>query len=237
MTNEEILIPYFKKLNFKLLTKNFIIDKTGVKIVELLNVSIFNLNPNQEILDFKFKKTNIDYCKKELNWYLSKDLSIINYVDDIKIWNNVCTKDNKKEINSNYGWCIFSENNYKQFKFAIDELLNNKESRRACIIYNRPSITIEYDRNGMSDYICTMYTNHFIRNNKLIYIIHQRSCDLIYGALNDFYWHCYVYHLIISNLREKYKNLEYGYIYYNIDSLHCYEHHFTLLKKIVDYYE
>lgn len=232
--NEKILLKYFKKLNNKIINNDFVIDKSGVKCVELISARIKNLNPLQSILDFKVKKTNEEYCKKELNWYLSQSLSINNYVDDITIWKQVATKDEKREVNSNYGWCIFSTENYSQYENCLTELLNNSNSRRAEMIYTRPNMWMDHNRNGMSDFCCTDGVQCFIRDNKLYYIIKQRSCDIIYGFFNDFYWHCFVYNKLYNDLKQKYNCLLIGEIIYNAYSLHCYERHFDLIKKIIE---
>lgn len=237
MTNEQIILPVFKELHDKLTNNTFVIDKTGVKVVELLSCQIKGLIPTQPELNFNnIRKTPENYIKQEMQWYLSQSLSIIGYVDNIKIWNDVCTKDSQKEVNSNYGWCIFSKENYSQYQFALAELINNKESRRACMIYNRPSMTIEYNRNGMSDYICTYNTQQFIRDDALVYIVNMRSNDAIYGFFSDFPWHCYVYTKFYNDLKQSYPNLKIGEIIWNANSFHLYENNFDTLKKIVESY-
>jgi thymidylate synthase len=238
MNNEQIIFPYILEFYNKIQQKDFIVDKTGVKCVEILCIKIDKLNPLQPNLNFNnIRKTPENYVKKELNWYLSQSLSIINYVDDIQIWNQVCTKDNKKEINSNYGWCIFSKENYYQYNFSLDELVNNQDSRRACMIYNRPSITKEYNKNRMSDYICTFYTQQFIRNNKLIYIVDMRSNDFKAGFFSDFPWHCFVYTKFYNELKEKYNTIKIGEIIWKVNSFHVYERDFDMIKNIVKSYE
>jgi len=237
MTNEQILLPYFRQLYNDIQNKKFVIDKTGVKVVEIIGAKIEGLDPMQSILNFNnIRKTPEKYVEKELKWYLSQSLSIIGYVDDVKIWNEVCTKDNRKEINSNYGWCIFSKENYNQYEFSLNELLNNKESRRACMLYNRPSMVNDYNRDGMSDYCCTFNTQQFVRENKLIYIVTMRSNDIIYGTFNDLAWHCFVYLKMYNKLKEKYNTLEIGEIIWEANSLHCYEKDFNMITQIVESY-
>ncbi len=233
--NEMILKKIIDDLFMLLSKERYVIDKTGVRCVELIANNIIGLSPKQSFLDFNVKKTNEDYCKKELGWYLSQSLSIIDYVDDVKIWNDVASKDGKKYVNSNYGWCIFSDDNFNQYKFVLDELKDNKFSRRASMIYNRPSMAIDYKKNGMNDYMCTNYVQCLIRDDRLIYNVHQRSCDFIFGFFNDFYWHCYVYDRLFDDLRYSYDDLKIGYINYICDSLHIYERHFDLLKDIYKY--
>jgi len=231
MTNEKRLFPYLKQLYDKVENEDFLIDKSGVKVVELI-ASRIELDPTQPLLDFGVKKTNEEYCKKELEWYLSQDLNIKGWVDDITIWKQVADKNGY--INSNYGWCIFSKENGFQYKYCLKALKKHKDTRQALMIYTRPSIYEAWNRNGMCDFICTNYVDCLIRNNKLIYIIHQRSGDAIFGALfNDFYWHCYIYNKLLKDLKYVYSNLEVGNIIFIIDSLHIYSRHFQILENII----
>ena len=110
MTNEEILMPFFKQLYNKCINNDFVQDKSGVKIAEIWDCHIQGLNPMQSILEFNGRKSPIDYINKESKWYNSCSLNIKGYVDDVKIWQQVCDKDGF--VNSNYGWCIYSKENY-----------------------------------------------------------------------------------------------------------------------------
>lgn len=230
--NENKIIDFIKELQEKLKNEEFVIDKSGVKIVEVLDVHIKNLNPLQETLLFKGKKTNEKYVEKEKTWYLSMDRSIINWVDDITIWNYCCSKDDKKEINSNYGNLVYSDENFNQFENCLNALKNHKESRQAIILYNRPSIYNEWNENGKSDFICTFYQHFFIRNNKLICIVNMRSNDAVFGFFNDLPWFFYVYRDMYNKLLQYYPDLEIGYVNFNANSFHVYERHFDLLSKI-----
>ena len=75
------------------------------------------------------------------------------------------------------------------------------------MIYNRPSIHYDSIKDGMNDFICTMYNSFYIRNNKLYSIYNMRSNDIIYGFFNDFYWSCYVYMKLYNYLLLTYNNL------------------------------
>lgn len=235
MTNEARIMPFLLQLYDKIILNDFVIDRTGVKMVELISPSI-ELDPFQkEINLFNIRKTPVEYCKKEIQWYDSMSLSINGFVDDVAIWKNVATKDEKNEINSNYGWCIFSEENYKQFDNVLNELIYNKDSRRAVMIYNRPSMWKDYNRNGMNDFMCTMSTHAMIRNNKLIYIINQRSLDIWFSFLgSDLYWHCVVYEKLLNALKLFYNELEVGSLIWIPNSFHLYEKHFSSFKKICE---
>ena len=49
---------------------------------------------------------------------------------------------------------------------VVKELIAHPDSRRALIIFTRPSIWLEYNADGMSDFICTISAQVFIRNGK-----------------------------------------------------------------------
>lgn len=230
MSNEKQLFKIFNELYNRLLKEEFIIDKSGVKLLELIGKKI-ELDPSQPLLDFTVKKSNKDYINKELNWYKSQNLSILGYMDDITIWNNVA--DSYGDIISNYGWMIYSSANYNQYSRCLNELINNKESRRAVMIYQRPSMWLEYNTFGKNDFCCTDGVQCFIRDNKLLYISKQRSQDAIFGFFNDFAWHCYVYDQLYSDLQVHYPNLEYDKIWHFPFSFHIYERHFLLLEKLI----
>lgn len=230
--NEDRLLPTFRSFLDKIEQQEFCIDKTGVKTVEELSWQCKGLNPWQPLLDFNGKKTSKDYCKKELLWYLSQDLHVDKIGESASIWLKICSK--KQKVNSNYGWCIFSDDNFNQYDNVLNELLNNKDSRRATMIFTRPSMWQDHNHEGMSDFICTWGTHVFIRNDELIYLINQRSCDIWFGLRNDFVFHCFVYQMLFNSLIELGIKLNKSYtsIIYNCDTIHLYERHFDLCKSI-----
>lgn len=227
--NNKILLQIFQEFKKRLDLGKFVIDKSGVKTVEVIALQM-ELNPLHWNLDLGFKKTNIPYVKKELKWYLSQLRDITGYVDDIAIWKQICSKDNL--VNSNYGYLIFSNANGNQFDNCFGELIRNRESRKASMVYTRPSIHLDAYKDGMSDFICTNGVQVLIRDNELIYIVNQRSCDMIYGFFNDFVWHCFVYRKLFRKLKKIYSDLKAGDLIYNIDSAHIYEKHFKFLENI-----
>lgn len=174
------------------------------------------------------------YVKAELDWYKSMDLSIIGHegIESNPTWQSCCTKDEKKEINSNYGWCVFSEENGSQYDNCLEVLKKDKTTRNAIIVYNRPSIYKDYKRDGMHDMICTMYSHFFIRNNKLMMVHNMRSNDIRYGFIcSDLAWNCFVYQNFYEDLKETYPDLEVGQIIWTSDSMHLYSRHFEALEK------
>ena len=177
------------------------------------------------------------YVKAELDWYKSMDLSIIGHegIESNPTWQSCCTKDEKKEINSNYGWCVFSEENGSQYDNCLEVLKKDKTTRNAIIMYNRPEIYKDYKRDGMHDMICTFMSHFFIRNNKLYMIHNMRSNDVRYGFIcSDLAWNCFVSQNMYEDLKSTYPDLEVGTIIWTSDSMHLYSRHFEDLKNFVE---
>lgn len=236
----EFLFPlYSKVINNDIVTTGANASQTAGQegYVELLAKRV-DLDPYSPYiyLDKNFQ-TPKKYVKAELDWYKSMDLSIIGHegIENNPTWQSCCTQDDKKEVNSNYGWCVFSEENGSQYDNCLEVLKKDKTTRNAIIMYNRPSIYKEYKRNGMHDMTCTMYSHFFIRNNKL-YMVHQmRSNDIRFGFIcSDLAWNCFVYQNMYEDLKETYPDLEVGVIRWTSDSMHLYSRHFDDLKKFVE---
>lgn len=186
----------------------------------------------------KMFQTPKKYVKSELDWYKSMDLSIIGHegIESNPTWQSCCTKDDKKEVNSNYGWCVFSEENGSQYDECLNVLKKDKTTRNAIIVYNRPSIYKDYKRDGMHDMICTMYSHFFIRDNRLFMVHNMRSNDVRYGFIcSDLAWNCFVYQNMYEDLKSTYPDLEVGTIIWTSDSMHLYSRHFEDLKNYIEY--
>jgi thymidylate synthase len=209
-------------------SNDFVTDKTGCKTVEIINASF------EADKYFIIREPNYDYIARELEWYESQSLDVNDIPGNTPaIWKAVADKDGK--INSNYGYLVFGENNFSQYLSVLTELETNPDSRRANMIYTRPSIQMEAFENGMSDFICTNNVQYFIRNNELITSVYMRSNDAVFGYNNDFAWQRYVRDKLIKDLKNDTGiSYEPGAIYWNVGSLHVYERHFNHIEEEIE---
>lgn len=206
---------------------NFRVTKTGIKTVELQNIHF--------IADkhFIIREPNYDYADREIKWYISQSLNVNDIPGETpKIWKD-CS-DVNGEINSNYGWMIYSKENGSQYNNCLWQLVNDPTSREAVMIYNRPSMHVDAIANHKKDFCCTFsvqcFLNPYNDGYKLKYIVYQRSQDAVFGFNNDILWHQYVYEQLQNDLTNKLKVLIYSEpIECNVGSLHVYERHFKFL--------
>ncbi|QPB08999.1 dCMP hydroxymethylase [Klebsiella phage Metamorpho] len=222
MTVEDIRQEFAEAL----LNKEFVIDKTGAKTIEIVGASFL---ADDKLI---FGAVNDEYVARELEWYKSKSL----FVKDIPgetpaIWKSIASKNG--EINSNYGWAIWSPQNYLQFANCAAELIHNPDSRRGIMIYTRPQMQYDFERDGMSDFMCTNTVQYLIRNNKVHAVVNMRSNDVVFGYRNDYAWQLHVLELLTKTVSAaSNKEYEVGDIIWNVGSLHVYSRHFYL----VDHY-
>ena len=200
--------------------ENFTVDRTNSKTIELIGASFI---ADEEAI---FGEPNVPYIDAELDWYLgcSTNINDIRYKDEPpKAWQYAANK--YGEINSNYGKLIFDDKYYRQFDNVVNELKYEPDSRRAVMIYNRPSIWTEFDENGKNDFICTNAVSYYIRDGYLQSVVQMRSNDVVFGYKNDYAWQRYVMNMVANEV-----DCEVGSLTWQVQNLHVYERHFDLVK-------
>lgn len=211
----------------ELKAERFTTDRLGGKTIELIGASFLADKPAI------FGEPNEEYIDVELGWYYSQSTNIKDIYAELKeppkAWQFAANLHG--EINSNYGYLIFSDRFYNQYNRAVAELMANRDSRRACVVYNRPSIWTEYNENGKSDFICTNAVTYYVRGDQLHCCVQMRSNDVIFGYRNDYAWQKHVLDKMVDDLNDKsFDHVEAGNIYWQVQNLHVYEKHFDLVK-------
>lgn len=202
--------------------KEFTIDRTGAKTIEIIGATFIADE------DHIIREPSYEYIERELEWYKTMSL----FVEDIPgtvpaIWKQIASEDGK--INSNYGWCIYSSDNGQQYDNVLAELKSNPDSRRATMIYNRPSMHTDFEKNGMNDFMCTFANSFFIRDGELHSHYIMRSNDSVFGYNNDYAWAKYVQKELAHDL-----GIEVGSLIWTASNLHVYERHFDLIEAMTD---
>jgi thymidylate synthase len=119
-----------------------------------------------------------------------------------------------------------------QWEWAMEELLGDRDTRRATISINQPY----HKWKNKKDYTCTQYIHFFIRDNKLHLGVNMRSNDAVFGFCNDVWTFCMFQQLMLNDLNALGANVELGSYYHQAGSYHVYERHWKMMDKIIANY-
>ena len=192
--------------------------------VKELTVQQFAFDSSKPFADFENRAFNFKYFAGELVWYLNRDRNVKYISNFSKFWSHI-TNPYTNEINSNYGSLLFGE----QLEWVVKSLKLDKNTRQAIAFLNQPKFQFA----GNKDFVCTMYLNFWIRDNKLNMKVQMRSNDIFYGLTFDAPFFAFVHQHVKLWLNEKYPELELGTYYHCADNVHFYERHFELANNII----
>lgn len=218
--SKDIFVEIYKNIS----RDGKLIAPRGMTVLEEENGS-YNIPPYVRFTNFKSRKLNLDYIKREFLWYLKGDRHDVSIAQYAKIWQMVVNDDGS--FNSNYGQYFFGEQN--QFDTVVKILREDKDSRRASVLL----LTKEHVNSDTKDVPCTYSVNFRIRDNKLNMTVRMRSQDAVFGLGNDLPTFSFIHEMMYNALLEFYPELEYGNYHHSSDSLHIYERHFEMVATII----
>lgn len=216
----------------------FISSPRGMKVKEILGYQFKLTNPRNRIPFVKERDLSIHYLIAELLWYLSGNDS----TDWISNYSNFWSKisDDGITANSAYGSRIFKphpriagdvDSTWTQWKYVINELKHDPDSRRAVIHIRSPQDSIL----AKLDVPCTLSLQFFLRDDKVHMVVSMRSSDVILGLAYDVPAFTMFQELLATELsRELGKHIGLGDYVHLSASLHLYERHFEMAEKIID---
>lgn len=208
----------FKKIYNDLWVRGKHFSPRNLLTIELENYHTDFL-PEHQFINFESRKLNINYIKKEIQWYFKGDLYDLSICDEAKIWQNCVTNG---MINSNYGYYLFSQ---AGLSFIVNELKRDPDSRRGLVsIFNSHKHLFSDNK----DVPCTATLGFRIRDGKLNMTVHMRSQDAIYGLGNDLPFFNLCWEIVSVAL-----NVPQGKYHHFVESFHVYEKHFGMLQQII----
>jgi thymidylate synthase len=213
----------FKDLILDIEQNGLVTQPRDMKVKEL-TVQTLEFDSTIPFANFNKRKFNWKYFAGELAWYLRKDRDV-DYIGQFSGMWSTLTNPNSNEINSNYGSLLFND----QLQWVLDSLKADKNTRQAIAFLNQPKFQFK----GNKDFVCTMYLNFFIRDNKLNMKVQMRSNDIFYGLTFDAPFFGFVHQHMRLWLLETYPELEMGTYYHCADNIHFYEKHFDLANNIL----
>lgn len=205
----------------------------GQKCNEVLGATIVLKNPRARIINSPARAVNYGFAVGELCWYLngSSDLETMLYYNK----RMSAFSDDGKTLRSAYGARIFNARFGPdgQFDLAARELIADPDSRRAILHINEPNDLYVATSIGTKDVPCTLALQFFIREKRLYLHVTMRSNDVIWGMPYDIFSFTIIQEAMLGTLRALgMDDLELGEYYHTIGSIHLYERHIEMAKKI-----
>lgn len=183
--------------------------------------------------DSFFGKPNQEYITAEQHWY-STESDNVNDLGKLygfvpEMWKNIASPTG--QVNSNYGKLAHSNTNGSQFEHCYSTLVKDKNSRRAQIIFTRPSMHTDAFKDGMNDFLCINTAHFMIRDNTIHIIVNMRASDAVYGFNADMPYMQLLLNGMFLRLSHVYRGLNLGRVMWHADTLHIYPRHFKLIHK------
>ena len=203
----------------------------GTTSKELLDVALVIEDPTSCLYTNETRGSQTGYIAAELLWYYlgRNDVKFISQW--AKFWESIQNSDGT--VNSAYGNLIFTlknSDNYSQYQWAIQSLIKDSNTRQAVMHFNMP--IHQYSNN--KDFVCTMYANCHIRNNKFYMSVFMRSNDAIWGTPTDVAFFCSLQLQMYIHLKEFYPKLKLGSYTHVSNSYHIYDKHYDISSKMLD---
>lgn len=185
-----------------------------IKEVEYFQGEIFSPWASYEGRNF-----NLDYVKREFQWYLHADPYDHRICNHAKMWEKIIQGDGA--ILSNYGQYWFRGGIYR----VADTLKDDPDSRQAII----PMLCKDHLFPGNKDVVCSIGPQFRIKKGLLNIHVKFRSSDAIYGLATDLPTYWFLWEMVALLL-----GIPMGRFIFSADSLHIYEKHFDMVDKILD---
>ena len=200
------------------------VESRGTKQKEILFRNFTIEDPTDLDIVWPSRKFNTTYTLAEFLWYLSRNPNSVNIGKFARIWLNI--KDNEDNVESNYGCYVFGS----QWDWAVKELLDDKDSRRATFVIGQPY----HKTKNPNDIPCTQYLQFFIRDNKLHMGTYMRRNEIVCGRSKEMFIFCLFQQLMFNELRQHYTDLQIGTYHHHAGSLHLYEMHYDMAAQILE---
>ena len=179
---------------------------------EMINANLMLTDPTRNTMCECKRKMPIRYAIGEMLWYNSRNITTKAIAPFSRFWETV--SDDKKTVNSNYGYCIKDKFGFDQWEM-VKTLLQKDSNTRHAVLHIKEARNLV--TNPTKDVNCTIALQFFIRKGKLHLITTMRSNDIWLGLPYDlFNFTCMQIQMAME------LGIPVGYYYHNAGSLHLY---------------
>jgi len=208
-----------------LLTEGHQTKPRGLETLELFPVTFTLTQPRNRCVANPERRWNMPLAIGEFCWHVSgsNKLQFIEYY--AKRWREFA-EDGSTIRGSCYGHRIFSQPSdcRSQWQQIVEVLRADPQSRRAVLNFQERTEDLVNEK----DVPCASTMQFFVRNSRLHAIASMRSNDAIWGLPYDVFLFTMFQELLASEL-----GLPLGTYTHTVGSLHLYERHFDLARRII----
>jgi thymidylate synthase len=226
-TYENFTECYYDLTREVMLNPDYECAPRGQAIREKIGVSFKIKDPRNRLPYIPERNYSLSYMCAEAAWYFAGRNDVAWIANYSPFWLDVT--DDGKTANSSYGSRIYKEHDridngsHVQYQRVLNELKNDKDTRRAVIYLTQPS---DHHRAKL-DIGCALNLQAFVRNNRLHLIANMRSSDLILGIPYDVSAFTLVQEMLANDL-----GVELGEYTHHSNSLHVYERNFEVAEAV-----
>lgn len=213
-----------RELCSSILSKGRLSSPRKMKTLELLGVSFEISNPRNRITTIAERKWSSALAVGELAWNLRGEEDVEPLAFYAPRWREFAD-DSGFVRGSCYGAKIFShsENGRSQWENVLALLSSDQDSRRGVLNF-RSETDVSCPTRDLS---CVNTMQFLIRDGKLHSFVNMRSNDAIWGVPYDVFLFTSLQEMMACEL-----SLELGTYHHYAASMHVYERHFDLAKRI-----
>jgi thymidylate synthase len=198
----------------------------GMKTKEISPMMIRIRNPKDCVISIKSRRMPYKFMAMELMWILSGDEGawIADYLPRLDAFMDPDPITGTRRLMGGYGPRLRNYFGVDQFRYVIDKLAKDKDSRQALTVIWNPTIDVK----GYKDTPCTNLFKFSIRDSRLNMTTFMRSNDLWKGASIDWFNFCTIQCILADIL-----GVGVGEYYHIADSLHIYDTDVALFERVL----
>lgn len=208
-------------------------DRTGTGTKSIFGYQMrFNLQGGFPLLTTK--RVHLKSIIYELLWFL-KGGTNINYLreNSVRIWNDWA--DGKGNLGPIYGaqWRNWNDEGIDQIKIAVDQIINNPDSRRIIVAAWNPSVLPELGKTFAENVAsgkaalppCHAWFQFYVVNGRLSCQLYQRSADIFLGVPFNI-----ASYALLTMMMAQVTNLKPGDFIHTLGDAHIYHNHMEQVK-------
>jgi len=202
------------------------VQPRGLPTLELAPAAFVLTDPRRRCVSNRVRGWSLPLALGELCWHLGcrDDVAALEYY--APRWREF-VDDTPLVRGASYGKCAFgADDGRSQWHRVLRLLKRDPQSRRAVLSVHATDLVLDPDRKDVS---CACTVQFLVRSGRLHAVTHMRSNDVIWGLPYDVFQFTMWQEILAVEL-----GLELGSYHHVAGSLHIYDRHLSLARRVLD---